>query len=72
MSRPLIGALGQVELQACALDQWAAHRMVSPSRSARSSSSLVLVKSSRLVTGYVTVHWSTVVEPLHVPGSCQH
>ena len=36
-----IGALGQLELQACALDRWAAHRMVSPSRSARSSSSFV-------------------------------
>ena len=36
-----IGALGQLELQACALDQWAAHWMVSPSRSARSSSSFV-------------------------------
>ena len=36
-----IGALGQLEFQACALDRWAAHRMVSPSRSARSSSSFV-------------------------------
>ena len=36
-----IGALGQLELQACALDRWAAHRVVSPSRSARSSSSFV-------------------------------
>ena len=36
-----IGALGQLELQACALDRWAAHRMVPPSRSARSSSSFV-------------------------------
>ena len=36
-----IGALGQLELQACALDRWAADRMVSPSRSARSSSSFV-------------------------------
>ena len=36
-----IGVLGQLELQACALDRWAAHRMVSPSRSARSSSSFV-------------------------------
>ena len=26
--------------------------------------SVVLVKSSRLAAGYVTVHWSTVVEPL--------
>ena len=36
-----IGALGQLELQACALDRWAAHRMVSPSRSARFSGSFV-------------------------------
>ena len=36
-----IGALGQLELQACALGRWAAHRMVSPSRSACSSSSFV-------------------------------
>ena len=36
-----IGALGQLELQACAFDRSAAHRMVSPSRSARSSSSFV-------------------------------
>ena len=36
-----IGALGQLELQACGLVRWAAHRMVSPSRSARSSSSFV-------------------------------
>ena len=36
-----IGAFGQLELQACALDRWAAHRMVSPSRSTRSSSSFV-------------------------------
>ena len=36
-----IGALGQLELQACALDRWVVHRMVSPSRSARSSSSFV-------------------------------
>ena len=31
--------LGQLELQACALDRWAARRMVSPSCSAHSSSS---------------------------------
>ena len=36
-----IGALGQLELQASALDRWAALRMVSLSRSARSSSSFV-------------------------------
>ena len=36
-----IGALGQLELQACTLDRWAAHWVDSPSRSARSSSSFV-------------------------------
>ena len=35
------GALGQLELQACALDRWAARRMISPSCSARFSSGFV-------------------------------
>ena len=44
-------SLGQLDLQACALDRWAARRMVSPSCSACSSSSfvqyIVLLSSER-------------------------
>ena len=59
-----VGALGQLELQASALDRWASLRMLSLSRSARSSSSFVqyTVLSSETEIPAHPCRWSPVGE----------